>query len=297
MGCLFGGGTSWLLGAQTVHVSVWSAELDHSLESVLVFLPQSREEAEASIRVYDDILAQQVTHIDITGPSGASTVGRTIEAPPSMDQEADTLIVNPLKTGAEFISSPSWLNIDFVLISQLSMAVKPGAYRIASGVDRSGDIESLAFLNPDGTHVLFTVNHSKSPVSLEAFWRDRLFTYTQAGNSIALFVWDPKNLLVSLFPQMPGLSAKGSLSIEAKCSNVSPLGIDLRCESQAFSCSIFPIRFNCSSQRDSVTLSVTLWPTDKNDANGIEPGSVNITAAPDVGEPTTLHIPCCSAER
>jgi hypothetical protein len=155
MGCLFGGGTSWLLGAQTVHVSVWSAELDHSLESVLVFLPQSREEAEASIRVYDDILAQQVTHIDITGPSGASTVGRTIEAPPSMDQEADTLIVNPLKTGAEFISSPSWLNIDFVLISQLSMAVKPGAYRIASGVDRSGDIESLAFLNPDGTHVLF----------------------------------------------------------------------------------------------------------------------------------------------
>jgi len=37
MGCLLGGGSSRFIGAQTVSVSVWSSEIDHSLESVIVF--------------------------------------------------------------------------------------------------------------------------------------------------------------------------------------------------------------------------------------------------------------------
>jgi hypothetical protein len=47
-----------------------------------------------------------------------------------MDQEADTLIVNPLKAGAEAISSAAGSNIDFLLMTQLFTAVKPKAYRI-----------------------------------------------------------------------------------------------------------------------------------------------------------------------
>jgi hypothetical protein len=304
MGCLLCGGISRFLGAQAVSVSVWSSEMDHSLESVLVFQSQSREGTEAYIHVYDDILAQQIAEFNVAASPGyaaqtpdASAANRAVEAPPSMDQEADTLIVHPLLTGAETISSAAGSNIDFLLMTQLFMAVKPKAYRIYSGVIGSVDLESLAFHNPDGTYVLFTVNHSKSPVSLEAFWKDRVFTYTQAGSSIALFAWDPKSELVSLVPSEPRISAKGegSVSVEATCSNVSPLGIDLRCESQSFYCSIFPVRFTCNSLQKSVTLSVTVYSTDENDQDRIKPGFATITAAPDVGEATTLRVPCCRA--
>jgi len=176
-------------------------------------------------------------------------------------------------------------------MTQFVTAVKPKANRIESGVTGSDSLESLAFRNPDGTYVLFTVNHSKSPVSLEAFWKDRLFTYTQAGRSIAIFAWDPKSPLVSLVPRGPRISAKGSVSIEAKCSKSSPLGIDLRCDSQTSHCSIFPIRFTCNSQPGSVILSVTAYSTGKNETHPTKPDFVTITAAPDVGELTSLRVP------
>ncbi|HEY0794289.1 MAG TPA: glycoside hydrolase family 30 beta sandwich domain-containing protein [Acidisarcina sp.] len=293
--CLFCEVSSSVLRAQSVHVSAWSSAIDHSLESGLVFQSQSREETDADIRVYDDILPQQIDHIEVGVPSGGPAATTPQEAPPSVDQEADTLIVNPLMAGAKATSSASGSNIDFMLLTQFSRVVRPGTHRVACGVKGTSDIESLAFRNPDGTFVLFTVNHSKSSVSLEAFWKDRLFTYTQASSSIALFTWDPKSQLVSLVPRKPQSLAKGSLTIEAKCSNPSPLSVDLQCESQALSCSIFPVRFTCDSQQDSVILSVTVRPTDKNDTRGIKPGVLTITATPDVGELTTLRVPCCSA--
>jgi hypothetical protein len=297
MGCLLSGGTGRFLGAQAVSVSVWPSEIDHSVESVVVFQSQSYEKTEAKIQVYDGSLAQQITQIDVAAPSGASTAIKTGEAPPSMDQEADILIVNPLKSGADTIRPASGSNIDFLLMAQLLRTVKPKAYLIASGVTGSSDLESVAFRNPDGTYVLFTVNHSKSPVSLEAFWKDGVFTYTQAGSSIGLFAWDPKSQLVSLVPREARIPAKGSVSIEAKCSKLSPLGIDLRCDSQASHCSIFPIRFTCNSQPGSVMLSVTAYTTNENDTDRMQPGFVTITAAPDVGEPTSLRVPCCGAGR
>ena len=55
MGCLLGGGTSRFVGAQTVNVSVRSSEIDHGMESVIVFQTQSRERTDAYIHVYDDI--------------------------------------------------------------------------------------------------------------------------------------------------------------------------------------------------------------------------------------------------
>ena len=279
-----------------MNASVWSSEVDHSLESVLVFQAHGREKAEANIQVYDDIQAQQISEIYVAAPSGASAASRAVEVPPPMDQEAETLIVNPLKTGAEILRSAPGSNLDFVLMMQLFMAVKPKAYRIASGVTGSDDLESLAFRNPDGTYVLFTVNHSKSPVSLEAFWKDRLFTFNQAGNSIALFAWDPKSPLVSLAPREP--KGDASVSVEAKCSKVSPLGVDLRCESQTFNCSIFPVHyFTCNAQQKSFTVSVTVYSTGENDSDRVKPGFVTITAAPDVGEPTSLRLPCCSTRR
>jgi hypothetical protein len=302
--CLLGVGGSRFLGAQTVNVSVWSSEFDHSFESVIVFQSQSRERAEADIHVYDEILAQQIPEFKVASPSGSaaqrpsdSDTSGAPETPPSIDEEADTLIVRPLLAGAETISSAAGSDIDSLLMTQFVTAVKPKADRILSGVSGSDNLESLAFRNPDGTFVLFTVNHSKSAVSLETFWKNRLFTYTQAGKSIAIFAWDPKSPLVSLVLREPRISAKGesSVSVEAKCSNVSPLGIDFRCESEAFQCSIFPVHFACNPQQESVKLSVTVYSTDENDTDRMKPGFVTITAAPDAGEPTNLRIPCCSA--
>ena len=304
MGCLLGGWSSPFLGAQTVNVSVSSSDIDLSLESVLVFQSQSRERTDAYIHVYDDILAQQIPEFKVAAPfgnaaqrPGDSAASSAAEAPPSIDQEADTLIVNPLKSGAGAISSAPGSDIDSLLMTQFVTAVKPEAARIASGVTGSDNLESLAFRNPDGTYVLFTVNHSKSAVSLEVFWKDRLFTYTQAGRSIGIFTWEPGSPLVSLVLRDSRTSTKGSISVEAKCSNMSPVGVDLRCESETFSCSVFPVRFTCSAQQESVILSVTVDSTGENDTDHIKPGFVTITAAPDAGEPTSLRVPCCSARR
>jgi hypothetical protein len=241
--------------------------MDHSVESVVVFQSQSREKTDAKIQVYEDALAQQIATIDVARTSGDSAASKASEAPPTMDEVADILIVNPLKAGAESIGSAPGSNFDFLLTAQLSRAVKPKAYRIASGVTGSDDLESLAFRNPDGTYVLFT----------------------------ALFAWDPKSQLVSLVPRESRNSAKDSLSIEAKCSKLSPLGIDLRCESHAFQCSIFPVRFICNRQPGSVILSLTVYSAGENNLDRKKPGFVTITATPDVGEPTSLRVPCCSA--
>lgn len=303
MGCLLGCGSSPFLGAQTVSVSVSSSEIDHSLQSVIVFQSQTRERTDAYIHVYDDVL-QQIAQIDIAAPSGNAAQHPAVpaasgaaEPPPSIDQEADALIVNPLKSGAEAISSAPESDMDSSLMTQFVTAVKPNAHRIVSGVTGSDNLESLAFRNPDGTHALFVVNHSKSAVSLEAIWKDRLFTFTQAGKSLAIYAWDPKSQLVSLVPKEAQIPAKGSVFVEAKCSNVSPVGIDLGCESPSYYCSVSPVRFTCSSQQDSVMLSVTVDSTDENAAGHGKPGFVTITAAPDVGEPTSLRIPCLGAGR
>jgi hypothetical protein len=304
IGCLLGAGSSRFLAAQTVNVSVSSSEIDQSMQSVIVFQSQTRERTDANIHVYDDLPAQQIPEFNASTPSGnaaqrpaVSDDSRAAEAPPSIDQEADILIVNPLKTGAKATSSAPTSDMDSMLMTQFNTAVKPQANRIESGVTGSDNLESLAFRNPDGTDVLFTVNHSRSPVSLEAFWKDRLFTYTQAGKSIAIYTWDPMSPLVSLVLRDPRTSPKGFISVEAKCSNISPVVVDLRCESQDFNCSIFPVRFTCNAQQDGVILRVTVDSPDKDDADHTKPGSVTITAAPDAGEPTSLSAPCCSARR
>lgn len=304
VGFLLIAGAARFLGAQTANVSVWSSKMDHSMETVLVFQLQSSEPAQANIDVYDDIPRQQIAGFNVAASSGfaaqtpgASPGSATPAAEPTMDQEAESLIIRPLQAGAETISSAPGSAVDFLLVMQLARAVKSRAYRIETGVTGSDDLDSVAFRNPDGTYVLFTVNHSESPASLEVFWKDRLFTYTQPGSSIALFDWDPKTQLVSLVPSEPRISAKGegSVSIEAKCSNPSSLGIDLRCVSQIFSCAIFPVRFSCSSSQKSVKLSVTVYPADENGSNKMKSGFITITAAPDVGASTNLRLPCCRA--
>ena len=283
-------GAGWSL-AQTVRASVWSSEMDHSLQSVLVFQSQIHEEAEARVRVYDEILAQQIARIDLA--PAASSDGGAPEVSTWIDQEADAIILNPLQSGAEAIEPALRSNLDFLLITQLSRAVKPHAYRMASGVEGSADLETLAFLNPDGTHVLFTVNHSRLPVSLEGYWNGRMFSYTQAGRSIGLFAWDPKRPLVSLVPKEKPIFADGVLSIEAACFNVSPLGFDVRCESQAY-CSVVPAHFSCSSQQSRTMLNVTACSIGKNPADHKDRGFVTITAAPDAGPATSLRVPCRS---
>ena len=185
--------------------------------------------------------------------------------------------------------------MDYLLETQLFRAVKPKAYLIDAGATGSVDLESVAFKNPDDSHVLVTVNHAQTPLSFEVFWRERLLTYTQPAGAVTFFVWDPKSELVSLVPSeaQPSSSREGSVSIEAKCSLASPLGVDLRCESRSFDCSVFPVRFSCNSEENGVMLRLTVLSRDN--VNRPRQGFVTITATPDVGEPTALKLPCCGA--
>ena len=299
LGCLLSGGSARFLAAQTVSMSAWSSKLDHSVESVLVFQSQSGAAAQANICLYD-MQAQQITQFSAEasaslgdGTPGTSVHSDALEPRPSLDEEADRLFVGPLLMGADAISSPAGSDVDFMLMTQLFMAVKPNAYRIISAVAGSNDLESLAFRNPDGTYVLIAVNHSQSPVSTEVFWKDRVFNSIVPAQAVAFFAWDPKSQLVSLVPGKTRISGmeEGSLAITAKCSHVSAVSVDLRCESQAFYCSVFPIRFTCDGRDSSGLLSVTFQPKDRNEGHSMAVGSMRITATPEVGEPTVLSLP------
>jgi len=64
----------------------------------------------------------------------------------------------------------------------------PGARRIAA-TSTSGQIEAVAFNNPDGTKVLIALNDDDSARSLSVLWGGEAFCYTLAAGAVATFTW------------------------------------------------------------------------------------------------------------
>lgn len=85
-------------------------------------------------------------------------------------------------------------NAEYYALGQLSRFVQPGAVRIGSTsfgtTGWNGEVEDVAFRNPDGQTVLVAHNENDNPQAVavqEGAWR---FTYTLPGDSVATFVWN-----------------------------------------------------------------------------------------------------------
>src|ERR1700678_160988 len=107
------------------------------------------------------------------GPSMTCT---TCTALVTVDNSADTATYN-----AEYYS-----------LGQVSKFVKPGALRIGSNTFGSGNIEGVAFQNPNGSDALVVLNSNTS--SANTFGVDengQYFDYTLPAGAVATFTWTP----------------------------------------------------------------------------------------------------------
>jgi glucosylceramidase len=82
---------------------------------------------------------------------------------------------------------------EYYALGQLSRFVQPGAVRIGSTsfgtTDWNGQVEDVAFVNPDGSTVLVAHNENDNAQAFAVQEGDQRFTYTLPGDSIATFVW------------------------------------------------------------------------------------------------------------
>jgi glucosylceramidase len=84
-------------------------------------------------------------------------------------------------------------NAEYYTLGHLARFVQPGAVRIASTsfgtTGWNGQVEDVAFNNPDGSTALVAHNENDNPQTFAIREGDRNLTYTLPGGALATFVW------------------------------------------------------------------------------------------------------------
>jgi glucosylceramidase len=83
-------------------------------------------------------------------------------------------------------------NAEYYVLGQASKFVKPGAVRIDSNTFGSGNLEDVAFRNPDGSNALIALNADTSNAhTFNVDENGQYFTYTLPARAVATFTWTP----------------------------------------------------------------------------------------------------------
>ena len=80
---------------------------------------------------------------------------------------------------------------DYYVLGQASTFVYPGAVRIGSTEPEGTDLKDVAFRNPDGTIVLYTVNAGTSSLPFRIRFHGKFAATILPAGSVATFVWQP----------------------------------------------------------------------------------------------------------
>jgi glucosylceramidase len=81
-------------------------------------------------------------------------------------------------------------NAEYYVLGQASKFVKPGAVRIDSTTFGPGNVEDVAFRNPDGSSALIVLNADASNARTFSVWEHgRSFSYTLPAKAVATFTW------------------------------------------------------------------------------------------------------------
>lgn len=78
-------------------------------------------------------------------------------------------------------------NVAYYIIAHVSKFVPPGSKRIASDV--YGNIQTVAFLTPEGRKVLVVENDGNETLSFNVKFKDLWFTSSLSGGAVATYVW------------------------------------------------------------------------------------------------------------
>ncbi|MDT8067347.1 MAG: glycoside hydrolase family 30 beta sandwich domain-containing protein [Terriglobia bacterium] len=87
-------------------------------------------------------------------------------------------------------ASPSRVtyNVEYYVLGHLAKFVKPGACRVDT-TSNPGGIETVGFVNPDGSKVLLALNQGASADSFTAQQGTLRFSYTLPAGALATFSW------------------------------------------------------------------------------------------------------------
>ncbi|MFC1432176.1 RICIN domain-containing protein [Streptacidiphilus sp. N1-3] len=81
-------------------------------------------------------------------------------------------------------------NAEYYVLGQASKFVKPGAVRLDSNTFGSGNVEDVAFRNPDGSTALEVLNADASnPHTFNVSENGQSFSYTLPAKAVATFTW------------------------------------------------------------------------------------------------------------
>jgi glucosylceramidase len=81
--------------------------------------------------------------------------------------------------------------LDYYVLGQASKFLLPGAVRIASNEPAGTKLKDVAFRNPNGTVVLYTLNAATIGQNLRIGFRGKTVATTLPAGSVATFVWKP----------------------------------------------------------------------------------------------------------
>lgn len=81
--------------------------------------------------------------------------------------------------------------LDYYVLGQASKFVMPGAVRIASDEPVGTQVKDVAFRNPDGSIVLYTVNTGPTSQAVRIGFRQKTAATTLTAGAVATFIWKP----------------------------------------------------------------------------------------------------------
>ncbi|MDI1465156.1 RICIN domain-containing protein [Catellatospora sp. KI3] len=102
-------------------------------------------------------------------------------------------------------------NAEYYTLGHLARFVKTGAVRIGS--NNAGDLENVAFRNPDGSYALFVANVGGGTQTFGVQFNGMTVAYTVAPGAITTLTWPAGGTVDTQAPSVPGgLSAGGTTS-------------------------------------------------------------------------------------
>lgn len=81
---------------------------------------------------------------------------------------------------------------DYYVLGQATKFLLPGAVRIASNEPEGSGLKDVAFSNPDGTIVLYTVNTAETSRTIRIGFENKTVATILPSGSVATFVWKAK---------------------------------------------------------------------------------------------------------
>jgi glucosylceramidase len=83
--------------------------------------------------------------------------------------------------------------LDYYVLGQASRFVLAGAVRIASDEPAGTELKDVAFRNPDGSIVLYTLNGGTHSQAIRIGFHGKTADTTIPAGSVATFIWKPKD--------------------------------------------------------------------------------------------------------